>query len=187
MKISVVVPLLNEAESLPELVDAIVEIVQTGSSLLENDLVELDTLLEAEAVLIGHPSPRDPGARDVLLRRVQGVQLAARHSLVEYNCPADRIDEAAAIAPGRPSGWATSAWCCSTAGPSRRPGRRRTRWRSPAGRGLSPDPWGQRPRRSRSPASAPGPPTRPIPVIRQSSWAPAPRSDFTATRADAYG
>lgn len=82
------------------MVDAIVEIVETGSSLLENDLVELDTLLEAEAVLIGHPSPRDPGARDVLLRRVEGVRLAARHSLVEYNCPASRLEEAVRITPG---------------------------------------------------------------------------------------
>jgi ATP phosphoribosyltransferase len=82
------------------MVDAIVEIVETGNSLVENDLVELDTLLEAEAVLIGQASPRDPDARDRLLRRVEGVLVAARYSLVEYNCPADRIDEATRITPG---------------------------------------------------------------------------------------
>lgn len=82
------------------MVDAIVEIVETGNSLIENDLVELDTLLDAEAVLIGRASPRDPELRDRLLRRIEGVLVASRHSLIEYNCPADRIDAAARITPG---------------------------------------------------------------------------------------
>ena len=82
------------------MVDAIVEIVETGNSLVENDLVELDTLLEAEAVLIGNATPRDPDARDRLLRRIEGVLVASRYSLVEYNCPADRVDEATLITPG---------------------------------------------------------------------------------------
>ena len=40
------------------------------------------------------------GARDRLLRRVEGVLVASRYSLVEYNCPADRIEEATRITPG---------------------------------------------------------------------------------------
>ena len=82
------------------LVDAIVEIVETGSSLVENDLVELDRVRDAEAVLIGNASPRDAGARDRLLRRVDGVLAAARYSLLEYNCPRERIEEATRITPG---------------------------------------------------------------------------------------
>jgi ATP phosphoribosyltransferase len=82
------------------LVDAIVEIVETGSSLVENDLVEIDQVLSAEAVLIGHSAPRDPEACQRLIRRIDGVLAADRYSLVEYNCPADRIDEARAISPG---------------------------------------------------------------------------------------
>lgn len=82
------------------LVDAIVEIVETGQSLVENDLVELDRLLDAQTVLIGNPRPRDLEARDRLLRRIEGVLVASRYSLVEYNCPAGRIDEASRITPG---------------------------------------------------------------------------------------
>lgn len=82
------------------MVDAIVEIVETGNSLLENDLVELDRVLEAEAVLIGRPAPRHPQSCDQLLRRIDGVLMAARYSLIEYNCPAARIDEASRITPG---------------------------------------------------------------------------------------
>lgn len=82
------------------MVDAIVEIVETGNSLLENDLVELDRVLEAEAVLIGRTRPRDPSLSDQLLRRIDGVLAAARYTLIEYNCPAARIDEASRITPG---------------------------------------------------------------------------------------
>lgn len=82
------------------MVDAIVEIVETGNSLVENDLIELDTLLAAEAVLIGRLDSKHPDVRDRLLRRIEGVLVAARYSLVEYNCPADRIDQATRITPG---------------------------------------------------------------------------------------
>jgi ATP phosphoribosyltransferase len=82
------------------LVDAVVEIVETGSSLVENDLIELDRVLDAEAVLIGNRRPRDPAACERLLRRVDGVLAAARYSLLEYNCPRARIEEAVRITPG---------------------------------------------------------------------------------------
>jgi ATP phosphoribosyltransferase len=90
------------------MVDGIVEIVETGNSLVENDLVELDRVLDAEAVLIGREEPRDPELRDALLRRIDGVLAAARYSLLEYNCPAARIDDAVAITPGFSSPTITS-------------------------------------------------------------------------------
>lgn len=82
------------------LVDAIVEIVETGSSLVENDLVELEKVIDAEAVFIGNSSPRDVDGRDRLLRRLDGVLAARRYTLLEYNCPVDRLDEARTITPG---------------------------------------------------------------------------------------
>lgn len=82
------------------LVDGIVEIVETGNSLVENDLVELEQVLEAEAVLIGAAEPRDAELSEQLLRRVDGVLAAARYTLLEYNCPADRIEDATRITPG---------------------------------------------------------------------------------------
>lgn len=82
------------------LVDGIVDIVETGNSLVENDLVELEEVVKAEAVLIGSAAPRDVELRDQLLRRIDGVLAAARYTLLEYNCPAARIDEARAITPG---------------------------------------------------------------------------------------
>jgi ATP phosphoribosyltransferase len=82
------------------LVDAIVEIVETGSSLLENDLVELWEVLRAEAVLIGCPRPRAIAERDRLLRRVEGVLDAARYAILDYNCPVEKLEAATRITPG---------------------------------------------------------------------------------------
>ena len=82
------------------LVDAIVEIVETGSSLVENDLVELDRVLDAEAILIGHAPARKTELCDRLLRRIDGVLAARRYSLLEYNCPRDSIETASRITPG---------------------------------------------------------------------------------------
>jgi len=82
------------------LVDAIVEIVETGTSLVENDLRELAEIIRAETVLIGTRRPHDEAARDRLLRRIDGVLVAARYSLLEYNCPTSALDRARAITPG---------------------------------------------------------------------------------------
>jgi ATP phosphoribosyltransferase len=75
-------------------------IVETGSSLVENDLIELEQVIDAKAVLIGYASPRDPELCAHLLRRIDGVLHASRYSLLEYNCPAERLAEATRITPG---------------------------------------------------------------------------------------
>lgn len=82
------------------LVDGILDVVETGSSLREHDLVERITVLEAEAVLIAAKNPRDPVMLELLSRRIEGVLTASRYSLLEYNCPAEKIEEAKAITPG---------------------------------------------------------------------------------------
>ena len=58
------------------------------------------TGLEAETVLIGNATPRDSVTCERLLRRVEGVLTAERHSLLEYNCPADRVEDAVRVTPG---------------------------------------------------------------------------------------
>lgn len=82
------------------MVDAIVEIVETGDSLVENDLIEMVEVLAAGAVIIGNAKPRDPELVERLLRRIDGVLHADRYALLEYNCPADRVADAARITPG---------------------------------------------------------------------------------------
>jgi ATP phosphoribosyltransferase len=82
------------------LVDGILDVVESGGSLREHDLVERETVLDAEAVLVGNSSPRNASLRDTLLRRIEGVLLAAHWAMLEYNCPSELIDEAKEITPG---------------------------------------------------------------------------------------
>jgi len=82
------------------LVDGILDVVESGSSLREHDLVEREIILEAEAVLVGNSSPRNAHLRDTLLRRIEGVLLAAHWAMLEYNCPSALVDKAKEITPG---------------------------------------------------------------------------------------
>lgn len=82
------------------LVDAVVEITETGTSLLENRLRAIGTALDSEAVLIGGHRPADAALRDRIVRRIEGVVTARQYSILEYNCPTDRLEEAKAITPG---------------------------------------------------------------------------------------
>jgi len=82
------------------MVDGIVEIVETGASLIENDLREMSVILRAQAVLIGTRMQHDSVSRDRLLRRIEGVLVASRYSLIEYNCPTSEVEKAREITPG---------------------------------------------------------------------------------------
>jgi ATP phosphoribosyltransferase len=81
--------------------DVIADVVETGSTLRQAGLeVTGDIVLASEAVLIGQPSTRDHPGREVFLRRLQGVLVARAYVMMDYDLPADRIDEALALTPG---------------------------------------------------------------------------------------
>jgi ATP phosphoribosyltransferase len=82
------------------LVDGILDVVESGSSLREHELAEREIILEAEAVLIGNSTPRNVHLCETLLRRVEGVVLAAHWSMLEYNCPSTLVDKAKEITTG---------------------------------------------------------------------------------------
>lgn len=81
--------------------DVVADVVETGSTLRAAGLeVFGDPILTSEAVLIT-PKERDHHAElDVVDRRVKGVLLARQYVLMDYDVPADKIDQAAQITPG---------------------------------------------------------------------------------------
>jgi len=83
-----------------ELVDAIVEVVETGDSLRDNHLIEIAEIARSEAVLIGRPTDQPQPKRDQLIRRIEGVVIARQYYLCEYNLPTDKLDQAREITPG---------------------------------------------------------------------------------------
>ncbi len=82
------------------LADGIVDIVETGDSLRENGLKVLAEIARHESVLIAHPARAADPAIAQIRRRLEGVLVAGRYSMLEYNIPASRLKDAEAVAPG---------------------------------------------------------------------------------------
>ncbi len=80
--------------------DAIVDLVETGSTLAANRLKILEEIGSYETVLIQGSSCRDNDTADRVVRRLEGVVIARDYSLLEYNIPRSKLSEAEAITPG---------------------------------------------------------------------------------------
>lgn len=80
--------------------DAIVDLVETGSTLAANKLRILDTIGSYETVLIQNPATKQTALCDKIVRRCEGVVIARGYSLLEYNVPEGKLSEAEKITPG---------------------------------------------------------------------------------------
>lgn len=80
--------------------DAIVDLVETGSTLAANRLRVLDTIGHYETVLIQNPRTAHATVCDRIARRLEGVVIARSYSLLEYNVPEAKLSEAEQITPG---------------------------------------------------------------------------------------
>jgi ATP phosphoribosyltransferase len=80
--------------------DAIVDLVETGSTLAANHLRALTEIGRYEAVLIQSRSLLQPEIADRVMRRIEGVVIARAYSLLEYNVPRAVLQQAEKITPG---------------------------------------------------------------------------------------
>lgn len=80
--------------------DAIVDLVETGSTLAANQLRILDEIGNYETVLIQNRDQRHAELADRIVRRIEGVVIARSYSLLEYNVPRVKLREAEQITPG---------------------------------------------------------------------------------------
>jgi ATP phosphoribosyltransferase len=80
--------------------DAIVDLVETGSTLAANRLMVLDELGRYEATLVQNPATKHTQLADRVVRRLEGVVIARSYSLLEYNVPEAKLREAEKITPG---------------------------------------------------------------------------------------
>ncbi len=80
--------------------DAIVDLVETGSTLAANRLRILEEIGQYETVLIQNKQCQQPELADRVVRRLEGVVIARSYSLLEYNIPRTQLAEAEKITPG---------------------------------------------------------------------------------------
>jgi len=80
--------------------DAIVDLVETGSTLAANRLTVLDDLGRYESVLVQNPATKHTQLADRIVRMLEGIVIARSYSLLEYNVPEAKLREAEKITPG---------------------------------------------------------------------------------------
>jgi ATP phosphoribosyltransferase len=83
--------------------DAIVDLVETGSTLAANRLRVIDEIGQYQTILIQNAGIIEPPHRELadrVVRRLEGVVIARDYSLLEYNIPRDQLAEAEKITPG---------------------------------------------------------------------------------------
>jgi ATP phosphoribosyltransferase len=105
---AVVVPSYGATEAkVPDIVDAIVDLTETGSSLRKNGLRILDTLLtsytELVANRVAHEDPAKRAVMDDVALLLSGAIRARGQVLVKLNVAADRLGEVLAVLPAMSS------------------------------------------------------------------------------------
>ncbi len=82
--------------------DAIFDIVSSGSTLISNNLKEVEIVMKSEALLIGHKnlSPEKKEILQELLFRIEAVKAAEDKKYVLMNAPTDRLKEIIEVLPG---------------------------------------------------------------------------------------
>lgn len=82
--------------------DAIFDIVSSGSTLISNNLKEVEVVMKSEALLIGNPN-LTPEKKEILnefLFRIEAVKAAEDKKYVLMNALTDKVKEITAVLPG---------------------------------------------------------------------------------------
>lgn len=84
------------------LADGIFDIVSSGSTLVSNNLKEVEVVMESEAVLIGnwHMDDQKHQILNEMLFRFEAVRSARDKKYVMMNAPKSKIDEITSVLPG---------------------------------------------------------------------------------------
>ena len=99
------------------LADGIFDIVSSGSTLVSNNLREVEVVMQSEALLIGnkHLDEVKRQTLDELLFRIGAVRQAEDKKYVRMNAPRERLQEIISVLPGLKSPTiiplADEAWC----------------------------------------------------------------------------
>ena len=81
--------------------DVIADVVSTGTTLRQAGLeIVGEPILESEAVLVRRTGSAPSPAVDQLARRLQGVIIARRYVLMDYDIRAELVDDAVRLTPG---------------------------------------------------------------------------------------
>jgi len=90
------------------LADAIVDLVETGTTMKAAGLEIVETILHTESVLITNPHSTHNNMVNLLKHRIEGWITAKKFVMVTYNCSPDILEAVTKITPGKKSPTITS-------------------------------------------------------------------------------
>jgi len=95
------------------LADAVVDLVETGTTMRAAGLEVVHEILTTEAILIANPHSPHKELIDLIKRRIEGYITATKYVMIMYNVSEDLLQEAIKITPGKRSPTITSLECGS--------------------------------------------------------------------------
>jgi len=90
------------------LADAVVDLVETGTTMKAAGLEIVGTVLETESVLITNPNSKHKDIVELLKHRIDGYITSKKYMMISYNTSAEVLEACAKITPGKRSPTVTS-------------------------------------------------------------------------------
>mmetsp|Transcript_20142 Transcript_20142/g.29453 ORF Transcript_20142/g.29453 Transcript_20142/m.29453 type:complete len:298 (+) Transcript_20142:75-968(+) len=85
------------------LADAVVDLVETGTTMRAAGLEVVAEVLETESVLISNPKSEHGDMLKMIKKRIEGFMVAKKYIMISYNIPNDLLEAALLITPGKKS------------------------------------------------------------------------------------
>jgi len=85
------------------LADAVVDLVETGTTMRAAGLEVVHEIITTQAILIANPHSKHQNVVDLLQRRIQGYITATKFVMVMYNVSVELLDDAMKLTPGKRS------------------------------------------------------------------------------------
>lgn len=83
------------------LADAVVDLVETGTTMKAAGLEIVQSILQTEAIFISNPHSKHQSIVDLLKHRIEGYITSKKFVMISYNCSADILDKVTLITPGK--------------------------------------------------------------------------------------
>lgn len=84
--------------------DAVVDLVETGTTMKAAGLEIVETIMDSQTVLITKKEPLPEWKQNLINKiqaRIEGYLTSTKHVMIAYNCPLDKVEACVAITPGK--------------------------------------------------------------------------------------
>jgi ATP phosphoribosyltransferase len=85
------------------LADAVIDLVETGTTMKAAGLEIVSDVLMTEAILVSNKLSKHPELVEIIKKRIQGYMTATSYMMIQYNITREYLTQALLITPGKRS------------------------------------------------------------------------------------